>query len=62
MNLKFIKYSELDANRSKSLDLKEIKCFIKNDFELQEFLFKYTNLFTYENATRRFKENVMQYN
>ena len=54
-------FTTIDYDKSKSIEFEEFKSWILDNYELQEFLLKYTGTQTFENAKKRFNYNYVKY-
>jgi Ca2+-binding EF-hand superfamily protein len=56
-----IVYKEIDVDMSGEIDFEELKQWMKNSHDLQDFLLIYTGVQTFESAKRRFVEQLELY-
>ena len=54
-------FSSIDYDKSKSIEFEEFKSWILDNYEMQDYLLKYTGTQTYENAKKRFTYFFIKY-
>jgi len=54
-------FNSIDYDKNKSIDFEEFKAWLLDNYEMQEFLLKYTGTQTFENAKKRFNYYFIKY-